>query len=497
MTTFVNDVQNGLKCNATKYAFPDSWNCTQLRNFLISQYALGLRGAIFIGQVPNFTYDHSYLINASGPPQNFQFSWDYYYMELDGIGQWQDGDGDGIVEQMPLYPFSPPEIWVSRIDASHLIGNETAYYEDYFTRNHLIRNVGSRGTQRGLVWADDTWNDTTGMGPIFDADMSQLYPLPQDHVLYGNTIKTNKSTYLTNLSLDYEWFWANIHSDPDEHYFEENKIGPPYNIANYIEINQTQKNATFWNLYCCSTGDYMMNYLAGYYIFGNTTNGQVSIACPRSGGFAMGTNSFYRDLSWGLTIGDAWRDMYWYAYNPPGWVGWQDVVEGTNLFGDASLRNCMVNTTITIDTIANVTANSNVTVVAQIHDKDLWYLYGLTLQYEVHNGTHWNVVGTDVTNNQGKSSLEFDCSNLPLGTRQVRVTYAGDPNFKSGSDTENFTISSPPTPIPIELLALLAASGQQGGITDILLSPIGLAAIAAGVAVVLIIIVIVANKKAK
>ncbi|MFX0135752.1 MAG: hypothetical protein ACFFDN_19070, partial [Candidatus Hodarchaeota archaeon] len=334
LTTFMNDVRDALKCNVTKYAFPNSWNCTQLRNFLKYHYQnFGLRGAIFIGQVPNFTYNQTYNIGNITHPNfvNFQFTWDYYYMDLDGVFS-DSFPKDGIMDTHTAGTGNIlPEIWVSRIDASHLSGNETAYYQDFFARNHLVRNVGSRGAQKGLLWVDDTWGSTTGLSAFIDTCFGQLYPMP-NRTLYDLRSLTNRSTYLTHLPLDYEWLWACIHSDPNNHYFEENQPPGIYNISSYLEINQTQKNMTFYNLYCCSTGNYLdSNYLAGFYIFGNT-NGQISIANSRTGGFWDGTYLFFQDLYDGYCLGDAWRDMYWYGYN--GWHGgqWWDLTEGCNLF---------------------------------------------------------------------------------------------------------------------------------------------------------------------
>ncbi|NVM05283.1 MAG: hypothetical protein HWN67_23395 [Candidatus Helarchaeota archaeon] len=444
LTTFMNDIRNGLKCNVTKYAFPNNWTCTQLRSFLNSTYQnLGLRGAILIGQAPSFIYNHTYNIGNLTHPNwvNYQFPWDYYYMDLDGI--YIDIDGDLIMDSMGGNNL--PEIWVSRIDASQLAGNETVYYQDFFTRNHLVRNVGSRGPQRGLLWVDDTWGNNSGYSQIIDGWFGQLYPLA-NRTLYDQESLTNRSTYLTNLSLNYEWLWTNIHSFADQHAFEENMGPGTYNYSTYTEINQTQKNMTFYNLYTCTTGNFSTpNYLAGYYIFGNT-NGQVSMACARTGGFWFGTSTFFQQLSTGYCIGDAWRDMNWYGYNGLHGIYWQDTTEGCNLFGDPTLRNTKINTNISIDYIPNVNQTDNVTITGSILDDDLWYLYNVTLQFEVHNGTSWIILGNRSTDNNGKAFYTLNVTGLPTGLRQVRVNYAGDPNFQAFSQTSSFNIIAAPPP---------------------------------------------------
>ncbi|MFX1453104.1 MAG: C25 family cysteine peptidase, partial [Promethearchaeota archaeon] len=131
VSTFVQDIINGLKCNASLYVYPNSWTPSNLRNFLNNTYQnFGLRGAILIGQAPAFFYEHIYQVPAV---KYFRFPWDYYYMDLDC--KFTDLDGNLTADSMSGN--IGPEIWVSRIDA-HKLSNEVNLYKDFFARNNLV-----------------------------------------------------------------------------------------------------------------------------------------------------------------------------------------------------------------------------------------------------------------------------------------------------------------------------------------------------------------------
>ncbi len=454
LLTFMQDIKTGLKCNVSLKVFPNSWNHSQVRNFLNNTYQnIGLRGAILVGSVPAFFYEHVYLCPG---PKWFRFPWDYYYMDLDG--DFQDLDGNNTADTLNTTASNKgPEIWVSRIDASKLV-NEVNLYIDYFARNHLIRNVGSRGAQRGLLWMDDDW----AVFPYsfqLDACLGELYPIA-NRTLFNNTIippLTDKPNYLANLTLDYEWFWGCVHSWPDAH-----QIKPSLLTITWSEINNTQKNAEFFNLYNCKAGNFTyLNYLGGWYIFGNT-NGQVSISCAREGGFWYGTHDFYLDLSGGDSIGDAWREMHLRGYKtsnyPTGfrepfptywqWMGnnwmqqWENYTEGTNLFGDPTLQNCREPTNITILPLGiNPTANE--TIMAEIKEQDDWSLYNVTLQFEAYYGGAWNPLGSNNTDINGMAYISYNLTSLPNTLIPIKVSYAGCPNFYNSTSQVTFDNTVP------------------------------------------------------
>lgn len=444
-TTFVNDIKYGLKCNASLYVYPDSWNNASIRNFLNNTYQnFGLRGAILVGRAPQFTYNHSYY----SPPINYQFVWDYYYMDLDCV--FNDSDADGFMDTMSGN--IGPEIWVSRIDASSLSGNETAYYIDFFTRNHQVRNVGSRGAQKGLLWVDDTWGSTTGSSNRIDQCFARLYN-SSNRVLFDQETQTNRSIYLTNLTADYEWLWTCIHSSASWHAFEENQKGV-YNWSDYIEINSTSKNMIFYNLYCCYTGNYAApDYLAGYYIFGNT-KGQVSIANSRSGGFLYGTHDFFYDLSTGYCIGDAWKHMYALGYsqsfttpfpsnNPMAHnLYWKNLTEGNNLFGDPTLQNTQKTAHITIYPIGIVKPNQNVTIRIKLTDSDGWNMYNATIQFLVKKNV-WTVIGNNNTNINGITTMTFNTSGIAQGFVPIKAVLVQAPNYQQTESKRSFYLGNP------------------------------------------------------
>ncbi|NVM01417.1 MAG: hypothetical protein HWN67_03725 [Candidatus Helarchaeota archaeon] len=223
-----------------------------------------------------------------------------------------------------------------------------------------------------------------------------------------------------------------------------------------MEINQTQKNIEFYNLYNCKAGDFTYpNYLAGWYIFGNTS-GQVSISCSREGGFWYGTHDFYKDLSGGDSIGEAWKKMYSRGYKtnkyPTGfrepfptpwqWMGnnyfWGNYTEGTNLFGDPTLQNCKKPTQIIVSPIPNANLTDNITITAQITDSDWWSLYNISLQFEYYNKGSWIFLGSNFTNIKGISNYTFNTTKLPKGRVAIRVSFDGSPNFFANNSIQYF-----------------------------------------------------------
>ncbi len=120
-----------------------------LRAFLQSLYALGMDGALFVGDLPVAWYEEDC------DPHEF-FPCDYYYMDLDG--NFYDNDSDGSYDYHDGDQY--PEIYVGRLTASPLTlgGNDEAtLVNNYFTKNHQFRTGGLITNTRALVFIDDDW----------------------------------------------------------------------------------------------------------------------------------------------------------------------------------------------------------------------------------------------------------------------------------------------------------------------------------------------------
>ncbi|MHA1382966.1 MAG: hypothetical protein ACTSR3_04310 [Candidatus Helarchaeota archaeon] len=513
---FLQDIQIGLACNVSYYVYDNTWNASDIRNFLNNTLLkFGLRGAILLGQVPAFFYKHSY--NMGSGWQSYRYPWDYYYMDLNCV--FNDTDLDGTADNMTGN--IGPEIWVSRIDASGMT-NELNLYEDFFDRNHLARNVGSRGAQKGLLWIDDDWYWDNQFPNNFSYQleqcMGQLYP-SANRTTINNPAVTWKPQYLyTDLQLDYEWLWLCMHSYVDAH--QVNESGLSFQNITWQELNNTAKNMTFYNLYSCTSGNFTYrNCIGEWYIFGNT-DGQVAIAPGRPGGFWYGTHDFFNDLSMGRSVGDAWKNMWargytnsfsdmFPPYDPMGhnyW--WWNFTEGTNLFGDATLQNCPKGTIVRIDPlppIPPIYIGDNVTVTATVESIDDWAsytgwsLYNVTLEFWMQDSNYvMHKLGDVKTDINGRASLTFNTSGFPAGQVELRVYYNGSYNFYQNFGQLFFTINSNANKGPQispELILLLLAANQSGGITDILFSPVGIAAITAGAGFIIVLFIINAKKR--
>jgi len=513
---FIQDLGIGLACNASYYVYPNSWNHSQIRSFLNNTLKnFGLRGAILLGQVPAFYYNHTYnMKNSPSGWQNFQFPWDYYYMDLNCI--FNDNDSDGVADNMTGR--ISPEIWVSRIDASGM-PNELNLYKDFFDRNHQARNVSSRGQNRGMLWIEDDWHYPVPNPPYpgnytyqIDQCMANLYnTLGVNRTCIHDPAYTLKANYLSDLKRDYEWLWTCMHSYQDAHQVNETGVSFP-NIT-WKEINNTAKNITFYNLYCCSSGEftYWNDSIAEWYIFGNT-EGQLSIAPARPGGFWYGTHDFFTDLSMGRCIGDSWKRMWYKGYNhlfsdmfpfsdPMShnfW--WWNFTEGTNLFGDPTLSNVKKGTMVGVDPILpapEIYVGDSVNLSANVIDwPDGWSLNNVSLEFWVMDSLNqWIKVGTVLTDINGKAQITLDTTGLAPGNIYVEVDFNGTANFYAIFGQQNFILharqgASNPQISP-EVLLLAAAMNQPAGNTLIYL---GIGAVA-GIGIAIILIITVVKKK--
>lgn len=70
-----------------------------------------------------------------------------YYMDL--LNEWNDTDGDGFFDQ--IQDHSEPVIWIGRLTAGLLHGNEKIDLLNKFTKNHDYRIGKLNITARALV----------------------------------------------------------------------------------------------------------------------------------------------------------------------------------------------------------------------------------------------------------------------------------------------------------------------------------------------------------
>jgi len=109
---------------------------SNLRNFLKQKWEANnnLEGALLVGDLPIVWFE----INKDIGGYYSKFPIDLYFMDLNG--SWNDSDEDGIYdEHLNGEGDTYPEIWIGRLTASPLDGDESELINNYFQKNHAYR----------------------------------------------------------------------------------------------------------------------------------------------------------------------------------------------------------------------------------------------------------------------------------------------------------------------------------------------------------------------
>jgi hypothetical protein len=299
----------------------------EMRGLLQFLYAEGLKGAIFVGDLPVAWYE---LDGCYDPPYPFhlEFPCDFFYMDLNGV--FGDGDADG------LYDYHTgeraPDIWIGRLTASPLTAGgstEIELLENYFRKNHLYRCNLAPLAHRGLAYLDDDC--------VF---LTYHLNILQTEFIGGCTAISDPWTtwdadYENTLTEPHELIQLWAHSNPVSHGFT-NPDGQ-WSFTYSWEIPAIDPSAYFYILCACSNARYTStDYMAGWYIFspsyglsaiGNTTLGSM-----------MYSHDFYPSLGYQKPIGDAYMDWF-LAQAAGGFWSWEECYYyGLTLLGDPTLR---------------------------------------------------------------------------------------------------------------------------------------------------------------
>jgi len=299
----------------------------EMRGLLQLLYAEGLKGAVFVGDLPIAWYE---MDGCYDPPYPFhlEFPCDFFYMDMNGV--FQDTDADGLYD---LHTGDRvPEIWIGRLTASPLIAgglSEIELLENYFRKNHLYRSRLAPLAHRGLAYLD---NDC-----IY---LTYHLNILQTEFIGGCTAINDPWTtwdadYENTLTEPHELIQLYAHSNPVHHGFT-NPAGQ-WSYTESWEIPAIDPSVYFYILCACSNARYTTtDYMAGWYIFspsyglsaiGNTTLGAM-IYC----------HDFYPSLGYQKPIGDAYMDWF-LAQAAGGFWGWEECYYyGLTLLGDPTLR---------------------------------------------------------------------------------------------------------------------------------------------------------------
>lgn len=264
---------------------------TDLRNFIINN-STDVVGCVLVGDQPAafFEYDSE------------QFPCDLFFMDLDG--DWLDTDFNGIFDSHTGGSGDEgPEIFIGRIDASMMSGDETAHTNDYLDKNHVYRIGGLYLPGHALTYTEDDWAVYMDIRTDIKYAYSSFDDVPAPD--------TNRDDYVNNRIQDvgYEFIQLACHSWDQGHAFTRG------GYAYYYDITAAVPEAVFYNLFCCSSLDWTTsNFLGGAYIFNTGTRSLAVIGSTKSGSM-LEFYAFYQPLGNYETYGESFRQ--WFNFLAP------------------------------------------------------------------------------------------------------------------------------------------------------------------------------------
>jgi hypothetical protein len=275
-----------------------------VRSFLQGELSSGMIGCLLVGDIPEAWFE-MYNDPLSGFPVYEEFPMDLFYMDLDG--NWTDYNDNGLYDVHN--GTTEPEIWVGRLKASTISGDEVSMINNYFEKIHEYRTRNITLPQRSLTYIDDDWVD---WADDWNYNVSLLYS--------NTTLVKNKTTTCRNdyrdirLTENYEWFHVALHSSSYEHFFKvndeyEREDNGDYATVTSYNISTIDPHCLFYNLYCCSATRYTdPDYLGGNYTFADTY-GLCVVGSTKTGSM-LHLGEFYGTLGQNKTIGEAFKEWF-------------------------------------------------------------------------------------------------------------------------------------------------------------------------------------------
>jgi hypothetical protein len=133
-------------------------------------------------------------------------------------------------------------------------------------------------------------------------------------------------------------------------------------------------------------------------------------------------------------------------------------------FGSSSgTINLIVNpftTTLTIE-VPSATQGKPVTLKATLKDENDNPVQGVSIQFQIYDGTNWSNIGSANTDSNGIASISYTPSNT--GTFQVRAVFSGTTNYSQMTGTGSLNVGVDYTPYYIIVaVVIIAVCGAVG-----------------------------------
>jgi hypothetical protein len=429
LTQFSTDIQSS-GYNVSILMLSSGTSALTVRTLLQQGYNnSSLQGAILIGNLPTAWYE---MTNPT--PWGYEkFPIDYYYMDLDC--NWTDANRNGVFDNYS-FPMQP-EIWVARIDASSMTGNETQNIINYLTKDHNYRIGNLVASRQALVYIDDDWTSSAGSTNLA---VQQAY---KNTILVKDYATTNATDYKNRLYYNsFEWVQLMCHGSSTSHTFKINGAVQSESVSSSYYSNANPK-ALFYNLFVCSGTRFTeTNNLAGSIIFGNNNWGLLTIGSTKTGSM-LNFWDFYKPLAQGKSIGDAFKlwSIMW-ADSDPKWF------YGMNIFGDPLLKISQYmlaqNASVPAPTLSpsgSTTTGTSLSLSVTVSGGGATPSGTAAFQANINSGG-WNTIGSPISLNIGGfASTTF--TPLVAGNYQFRVVYSGDINYNGATgSTTNLTVNA-------------------------------------------------------
>lgn len=239
-----------------------------------------LAGCVLIGELP---------VPWRGPGDRYPL--DSFYMDLHG--SWGI-DNKGKIVSIP-YPIIP-EIWIGRLTAGPLNGDEATLLNNYFIKNHKYRTRQWEVVDRAMAYVDNQWI------PKGDYGLSSAYG--NNVTLINDMTTTDADDYKNKLVEDYELLHVAVHSTAIEHTFKNNDRGLE-GVVTYTDILNIKPQPVFYCFDACKVALYTEdNYSGGCYIFSGG-RGLAAIGETQNAISMDGPSIFYSFFGGGLSFGES------------------------------------------------------------------------------------------------------------------------------------------------------------------------------------------------
>jgi len=265
-----------------------------LKNFISAEIS-DLIGCVLVGKLPVAWYE---VENDYFEYGYAEFPCDLFLMDLDG--SWQDSNGNGKYDiHFDGTGDRNPEIFIGRIDASSMNGNELQILSDYFDKNSEYWNGGIFRQHFGLTYTEDDWS-------IYEDMIHDINHLCGDRYETISAPDTNRDDYLDNRlkSVKYEFVQLACHSNSTAHYFTRNGL-----LYNH-EVKNAPPQGIGYNLFCCSALRFTdANFIGGVYIFNPGRRALVTIGSTKTGSM-LEFRYFYQSLGEKKPVGQALKEWF-------------------------------------------------------------------------------------------------------------------------------------------------------------------------------------------